>query len=110
MGKLRIPEPNVIKHADVCRDGGSYSIGFETINEVYFSIEIPVKLDEVNSRIGYYEPRICSYNPKEEIAQLSWHKSKLFSEKLVTCKLLSSVNKQRLSEALKLLCLSGKLN
>jgi hypothetical protein len=111
MAKLKVPEPFLIRHADVCRDGGSYSIGFETAGSVFYSIELPVELDLDHDfeRIGYKEPSIIFYQPQKGSIKLTWQQSKKISEKLKGCQFSEKVNESRFHEAITLLGLAGRL-
>jgi len=109
MAKLKLPEPHLIKHADVCRDGGSYSIGFETKSLRFFSVELPVMLGVNCTRVGYSEPSIVAYDKVSESIKLNWKQSGKLALELEACNSSEFVNSHRLNEALKLMKLCGEI-
>jgi len=63
--------------ADICRDGGSYSLSFESSDKEWYEFFVQVKGIESNE---YFEPAIYrgGVNDGELIQKLSWSNAKEF--------------------------------
>ncbi len=87
--------------ADVCRDGGSYSLTFESNDKEWYELFVQVKGIESNE---YFEPAIYrgGFNDGKLIEKLSWECAKVF---------LQSINydNSRFHELVKLVGNNGKI-
>jgi hypothetical protein len=63
--------PKQILYVDICRDGGSYVLGYSDSTERVYELEMLVEKNDKYSRVGYHIPTLARY-PIEQRPAIDW--------------------------------------
>jgi hypothetical protein len=63
--------PKQILYVDICRDGGSYVLGYLDFTETVSELEMLVEKNDQYSRVGYHIPTLARY-PIEQRQAIDW--------------------------------------
>lgn len=112
---MDLPEPTRILWADVCRDGGSFELGFLTADGREFKLKLPVKRGKAGwfrpaaLRVGYLPPVLSGPSSADQI--LDWQQADRLSTLLrpLVQAGIEAGGAQRAEEMLQFLSMGGAL-